>query len=72
MDFDESSREWRKNKINKGKGFFQYKCGKCNCSEPIYLHTTQHKLFLDFANDFDLLNKNHPNQYMYCEYHLNE
>ncbi len=72
IDFEEASKEWRKNKINTGKGYFQYKCCKLECNHPLYLYTTQHKLFSMFANDFDWLNQNNPKQYTYCEYHLNE
>ena len=57
FNFDESSREWRKNKINVGKGYFQYKCCKIDCEHPLYLYTTQNKLFSEFANNFDLLNQ---------------
>jgi hypothetical protein len=72
IDFDEASREWRKNKIYNGKGHFQYKCCKPECSKPIYLHTTQHKLFSQFAIEFDLINQHNPKQYTCCEDHLNE
>ena len=45
MDFDEASKEWRKNKLYQGKGYFQYKCSVVECKKPIYLHTTEHRLF---------------------------
>lgn len=72
FDFDDSSKEWRKNKIHMGKGYFKYKCSVKNCNEMMYFYTTQSKYFDKFATSFDLLNKNNPNQYLYCEEHLLE
>ena len=69
-DFNNSSKCWRENKIKMGNGYFNYKCNASNCEEPLYCYTTQHKLFLQFASSFDLENKNNPNQYYYCENHL--
>ena len=70
FNFDESSREWRKNKINVGKGYFQYKCSVEGCKDILYRYTTQSKYFDTFATEFDLLHRNHPNQEIYCEEHL--
>ena len=70
INFDESSREWRKNKINLGKGCFHYKCEINECKNELYCYTTQHKQFSLFATDFDLLHKNHINKTKYCEEHL--
>jgi hypothetical protein len=72
MDFDSASQEWRKNKINNGKGYFQYKCCNPECKNPIYLYTTQNIFFAKFANEFDILNQYNPNQYEFCENHLNK
>jgi hypothetical protein len=72
FDFDDSSDCWRKNKIYIGKGYFQYKCKKENCNESLYCYTTQHKMFFQFASDFDLKNRNNPNQFDFCETHLFE
>ena len=60
FNFDESSREWRKNKINVGKGYFQYKCSVEGCKDVLYRYTTQSKYFDTFATEFDLLHRNHP------------
>lgn len=68
FNFDDSSNEWRKNKIALKNGCFQYKCKLC--SEPIYNYTTANKHFHLFASDFDIVNKEHPNKYIYCEEHL--
>ena len=70
IDFEESSREWRKNKICLGNGFFRYKCEVENCKETTYSYITSHKKFKSFATEFDLQNKNHINKYKYCEEHL--
>lgn len=70
IDFDDASKQWRKNKINLGKGYFKYKCSVDNCDELLYCYTTQHKLFLQFASKFDLENKDNPNQFRFCENHL--
>ncbi len=70
IDFDESSKCWRQNKIYIGRGYFKYKCNVLNCNEPLYCYTTQNKLFLKFALPFDLNNQNNPNQFYYCETHL--
>jgi hypothetical protein len=70
IDFDEASREWRKNKVNCGKGYFKYKCHIENCNECVYSYTTNHKLFDKIATDFDKENRNHKNRDVYCEEHL--
>lgn len=70
INFEEASIEWRKNKIYVGNGYFRYKCKVANCNEALYCYTTQHKAFLTFATEFDLLNKDNPNQFTYCETHL--
>ena len=70
IDFDDSSKYWRKNKISMGRGYFKYKCSILDCNEPLYCYTTQHKLFLQFATTFDLTNKDNPKQFKYCETHL--
>jgi hypothetical protein len=43
IDFDEASREWRKNKKYKGNGTFEYKCSHVNiknvyCKNKVYLN----------------------------------
>jgi hypothetical protein len=70
MDFEDSSKEWRKNKIYIGKGYFKYKCKIKDCINELYSYTTEHKCFKKFALPFDLLYKNHKNKYIYCEEHL--
>lgn len=70
IDFDESSKEWRKNKVCLGKGYFRYKCEYPNCDEILYCYTTSHKLFEKFATKFDLQNQYNPNRFKYCEEHL--
>lgn len=70
IDFDEASREWRKNKVSLGKGFFQYKCAFPRCNECVYAYTTRHKLFVQFASDFDIQHQHHPKKDVYCEQHL--
>ncbi len=70
IDFEESSRAWRKNKISMGKGHFRYKCAVGNCEEPTYSYITQLKLFHTIATPFDLQHKDHINKYKYCEEHL--
>lgn len=70
INFDESSREWRKNKICVGKGYFKYKCSVHGCNDILYMYTTQSKYFHTFATSFDLLHRNNPNQQFYCEEHL--
>lgn len=70
IDFDDASNEWRKNKVYLGKGYFQYKCNKQGCDNALYCYTTEHKQFHIFASTFDLLNKNNPNRFVYCEEHL--
>ena len=72
LDFDNSSYEWRKNKIYMGKGVFKYKCNYNNCDNLLYCYITQNKQFKLFASDFDIINKNNPNQFKYCEIHLLE
>jgi hypothetical protein len=70
FDFDEASKEWRKNKVNCGKGYFKYKCEKSNCNEILYCYTTSHQLFKKFASDFDLQHQSNPKRFTYCEEHL--
>ncbi len=70
INFDDSSQEWRKNKIYLGRGYFQYKCSVEGCNDILYKYTTQSKYFNTFATKFDLLHRNHPNQHIYCEKHL--
>jgi len=70
IDVDEASTEWRKNKIPRKNGYFQYKCSVSTCANPIYRHTTENKGFRIFATDFDLLHQHHPNKYHRCEEHL--
>jgi hypothetical protein len=70
IDFDDASKEWRKNKIALGKGYFKYKCKIDECNECVYSYVTNNKYFYKFATDFDLKNKNHINKDIYCEMHL--
>ena len=70
IDFEEATREWRKNKIYIKNGIFHYKCAKMKCNNSIYLYTTEHKYFKRFASKFDLLNRNNPKKYYLCEDHL--
>jgi len=70
IDFDEASKQWRKNKIYLGNGIFRYKCHINNCQNILYCYTTEHKQFNIFATEFDLLNKSNPNRYKFCEEHL--
>jgi hypothetical protein len=70
IDFDEASKEWRKNKIELGKGYFKYKCAIDGCNECVYSYVTNNKYFHKFATEFDLKNKNHINKHIYCETHL--
>lgn len=72
IDFDEASHAWRQNKKYLGKGYFKYKCKFLECDNLLYCYTTQHPKFKLFASNFDLLNKNNPNQYLFCEEHLVE
>ena len=72
IDFNDASNEWRKNKIYLGKGYFGYKCSHNNCINLLYFYTTKNKNFNLFATDFDLQNKDNPNQYKFCEEHLHQ
>ena len=72
IDFDEASREWRKNKVSFKKGYFKYKCTKEGCSNILYSYVTNHTCFALFATEFDLHNKDNPAQHTYCEEHLQE
>lgn len=71
IDFDEATREWRKNKIAFSNGFFKYKCSHPDCNNIIYWYTINNKYFHLFASKFDIANKDNPAQYDYCEEHLN-
>ncbi len=68
IDFEEASNEWRKNKINMGNGYFKYKCKLCN--NELYKYVFENKLFDNFATDFDRMNKNNPDIYLFCEDHI--
>ena len=68
IDFDEASKEWRKNKIILKNGYFKYKCEKCD--ECVYNYVVTNKHFHKFASDFDLKHKNHKNKNKFCEEHL--
>ena len=70
IDFDEASKEWRKNKISVGNGYYKYKCQVNGCNEYLYCYVTENKLFDKFATTFDKKNRNHPKKYVYCEDHL--
>ena len=70
IDFDESRKQWRKDKVSLGKGYFKYKCEIDDCNNLLYLYTTQHSKFKLFATDFDIKNKENPSKYKYCEEHL--
>ena len=68
INFEEASDCWRQNKKYIGKGYFRYKCKLCD--NLVYSYTTHHKHFNLFANEFDMLNKNNPKQFEFCEDHL--
>ena len=68
--FDNSQKEWRKNKIYFGKGYFRYKCTYPKCENALYLYTTINPHFNLFASEFDLINKENSLKYIYCEEHL--
>ncbi len=62
IDFDEASKEWRKNKVYVGKGMFVYKCqyihtNKKICNKPI--HSCDKYKF-----------SNHLDKFKYCKKHL--
>ena len=67
IDFDEASKQWRKNKISLDKGYFKYKCNIEGCNECIYLYIVNNKYFDKFCTEFDLKNKDNKNKYIYCE-----
>lgn len=61
IDFDEASNEWRKNKINRGKGSFIYKCtyihkNNKQCHKPLEIYT---------INNRDIIQDSH----IYCRQH---
>lgn len=68
IDFDDASIKWRKNKISLQKGYYKYKCEKCN--ECVYNYVVINKYFSSFATEFDLKNQNHKNKNKFCEEHL--
>ncbi len=43
MNFDESSRAWRENKINNGNGSFSYRCKICSRACLVYSKTNKKK-----------------------------
>lgn len=75
MDFDDASKEWRKNKKYKGKGTFVYICnykhsdGK-QCRRTIYSNIMYNIYKYTFNNfEFDKY-YNHPNKDVFCKKHL--
>lgn len=68
IDFEEASKEWRKNKTPFSKGYFKYKCEKCD--DCVYNYVVTNKRFELFASEFDLTHKNHENRHRFCEEHL--
>lgn len=64
IDFDEASKEWRKNKIDRGNGSFIYRCtyihsnGK-ECTKPLEIYSTKNMYF----------NKKIQESNIYCRQH---
>lgn len=77
IDFDEASKEWRKNKKSIGNGYFCYTCNyiKSNnnkCNKIIVSNIINNKYICDFGgtlNDDKI--KYHPNKDIRCKRHLN-
>ena len=71
IDFDEASKEWRKNKFHRGKGSFLYKCtyihsnGK-ECNKPLEIYSTQIKYFTHTHTHWT---KKAKESDMYCRQH---
>ena len=55
IDFDESSREWRKNKIHLGSGYFAYRCNYIHsngkeCNKPLEINQRPRYISHSFNN----------------------
>lgn len=61
IDFEEASKEWRKNKVYLGNGNFAYKCQ--------YIHTNRKYCYKKVCSNDDKYS-NHPDKYTYCKKHL--
>lgn len=61
IDFNEASKEWRKNKVYLGHGNFAYKCQ--------YIHTNRKQCSKQVCSNDDKYS-NHPDKYIYCKQHL--
>jgi hypothetical protein len=75
IDFDESSREWRKNKKKKENGQFEYICnyfhtnGK-QCRRTIVSNLFKNDYICGFGGYVFDKYRNHPNRNYYCKKHI--
>ena len=65
IDFEEASKEWRRNKKNMGHGFFQYRCG-AQKSRGKYCRKLPHSIQIE-----QRVRKCKPlfGEWEYCSYH---
>ncbi len=77
IDFDEASKEWRKNKKKQENGRFEYVCNYFHknskqCRNTIVASLLQNEYVCGFG-DNNKYNKykNHPNKNYYCKKHIN-
>ena len=68
IDFDESSRAWRKNKIHIGSGYFAYKCNYIHsngkeCNKPLEIYQKNRYISHSFNNH------RMPKSDVYCKQH---
>lgn len=77
FDFEDSSKEWRKNKKYKGNGYFVYCCryvkhdGK-QCRKTIYSQIIKNNYSNVFYCEENQKYINHKNKNIFCKQHLNK
>ncbi len=75
INFDEASKEWRKNKKQKDKGKFEYICNyfKTNgkqCRNTIISSLIKNDYICGFGDNKLNKYKNHPNKNYFCKRHI--
>jgi hypothetical protein len=75
IDFDESSREWRKNKKSKPNGYFEYTCNYTHstgkqCRRSLVSSKLMNYYECGFGGYTVNKYKNHPNRNYFCKRHI--
>jgi hypothetical protein len=71
LDFDMASKEWRKNKVSLGNGYFAYRCKYIHSNgKPCNKLVASQKPAIKYSIREDWITNSHKDSYEYCQKHV--